>query len=142
MEDGAAGGAAGGDAQADADVLQDSPLLLGLQRAVARREGVHEPGLAGVEEGRGAEVDEVEDLAVAVEALLQGQQEAAVARLVAQRIAAQAAVAALPGEVPDDSRQGVRRAVWNPRRRRTGDATPAPKSASLPPEGECRRRRC
>src|SRR3954452_17764307 len=76
VEDGAAGGAAGGDAQAEADVLQGLALLL--QRAVARSEGIHEPGLAGVEEDRGAEMGQVEDLAVAVEALLRGQQEAAV----------------------------------------------------------------
>src|SRR5206468_858097 len=92
VEDGASGGAAGGDAQAEADVFQDLPVLP--QGAVALGEGVHEPGLAGVEEGRGAQMDQVEDLAVAVEALLQGQEDAAVARLVAQRIAAQAAVAA------------------------------------------------
>jgi hypothetical protein len=81
MEDGASGGAAGGDAQAEADVLQDLAVLP--QGAVGVGEGVHEPGLASFEEDRGAEMGQVEDLAVAVEALLERQEETAVPRLVA-----------------------------------------------------------
>src|ERR1700674_3675977 len=92
VDDRAAGGAAGPHPEAEADVFQQLPLD-GLAWQEARR-GLDEPGAAGIEEHRGAEGGEVEVFAAAVEALLEAEQEAPVAGLVAQRVAAQAVVAA------------------------------------------------
>src|ERR1700674_5524725 len=91
VDDRAAGGAAGPHPEAEADVFQQLPLD-GLAWQEARR-GLDEPGAAGIEEHRGAEGGEVEVFAAAVEALLEAEQEAPVAGLVAQRVAAQAVFA-------------------------------------------------
>src|SRR5579864_5778008 len=92
VDDRAGGGASGAQAQAGADVLQQ--LALDARELQEARRLLDEPGAAGVEEGRGAEGDEMEVLVAAVEALLEADQEAPVAGLVAQRVAAQSVVAA------------------------------------------------
>ena len=75
------------DPQPDADVGE--PAAVGRSRGPSG-----EPGLAEVGEGGGAEADDLEELALAVPALLEVEQEAAIALLIAQGVAAQAGVAA------------------------------------------------
>ena len=79
------------------------------------------PGGAHVVEHRGADVEQLERVPVGEEALLGGEQPAALARLVAQWIAAQSVVAAeqdlLVGievvrRVADRSRNSTRRGDW------------------------------
>ena len=75
------------EAQADPDIGEHAAA-----RAVAAAVG--EPRAAGVDEHRGSDLDQVERPPVGDEALLEGEQPAAVAVLVAQRVAAQSVVAA------------------------------------------------
>ena len=82
-----AGGAGRPEPQARAYVLEQAQLVL-----VAPGPG--EPGLAGVEEDGGSYANQAEDVELEIEAVLQREQVAPVPFLVAQGVAAQAAVPA------------------------------------------------